>query len=148
MSWTWFCQSLLVLCFFFSQGWEPQCGKRTAGRPFAWTDGRVYLADISIHWNSGQIRNCKLLTSSLISILCQIRRVRHLFSKSVLTTILNCLVFCKLFYCPTVWSGTFAHNINKLQLVQNFAARVLTNTKKFDHMLCATAMGNGLANQR
>ena len=33
------------------------------------------------------------LTSSLISILCQIGRVRHLFSKSVLTTILNCLVF-------------------------------------------------------
>ena len=26
------------------------------------------------------------------------------------------------------------HNINKLQLVQNFAARVLTNTKKFDHI--------------
>ena len=74
------------------------------------------------------------LTSSLISILCQISRVRHLFSKSVLTTILNCLVFCKLFYCSTVWSGTFAYNINKLQLVQNFAARVLTNTKKFDHI--------------
>ena len=74
------------------------------------------------------------LTSSLISILCQISSVRHLFSKSVLTTILNCLVFCKLFYCSTVWSGTFAHDINKLQLVQNFAARVLTNTKKFDHI--------------
>ena len=74
------------------------------------------------------------LTLSLIAILCQISRVRHLFSKSVLTTILNCLVFCKLFYCLTVWSGMFAHNINKLQLVQNFAARVLTNTKKFDHI--------------
>ena len=74
------------------------------------------------------------LTSSLISILCQISRVRHLCSKSVLTTILNCLVFCKLFYCSTVWSRTFAHNINKLQLVQNFAARVLTNTKTFDHI--------------
>ena len=33
------------------------------------------------------------LTSSLVSILFQISRVRHLFSKSVLTTILNCLVF-------------------------------------------------------
>ena len=44
------------------------------------------------------------LTSSLISILCQISRVRPLFSKSVLTTILNCLVCCKLFYCLTVWS--------------------------------------------
>ena len=30
-------------------------------------------------------------------------------------------------------SGTFKQNIHKLQLVQNFAARVLTNTRKFDH---------------
>ena len=72
------------------------------------------------------------LTLSLISILCQISRVRHLSSKSLLTTI--CLVFCKLFYCSAVWSGTFAHNINKLQLIQNFTTRVLTNTKKFDHI--------------
>ena len=79
-------------------------------------------------------KHVNTLTSSLISILCQISRVRHLFFKSVLTTILNRLVFCKLFFCSTVWSGTFAYNINKLQLVQNFAARVLTNTKKFDHI--------------
>ena len=75
------------------------------------------------------------LTSSLISILCQISRVRHLFSKSVLTTILNCLVFCKLFYCWTVWYRTFAHNINKLQLVLKLRHPcVQTNTKKFDHI--------------
>ena len=75
------------------------------------------------------------LTSSLISTLCQISKVRHLFSKSVIFTILNCLVLSsKLFYCSTVWSGTFKQNIHKLQLVQNFAARVLTNTRKFDHI--------------
>jgi hypothetical protein len=49
-----------------------------------------------------------------------------------LLVILNSLVFSKLFYCSTVWSGTTKQNIQKLQLVQNFAARVLTNTKKFD----------------
>ena len=42
--------------------------------------------------------------------------------------------FSKLFHCSTVWSGTFKQNIHKLQLVQNFAARVLTNTRKFDHI--------------
>ena len=49
-------------------------------------------------------------------------------------TILNALVFSKLFYCSTVWAGTFQQNLQKLQLVQNFAARVLTGTKKFDHI--------------
>ena len=69
-----------------------------------------------------------------MAILCQISKVRHLFSKSVLFIILNCLVFSKLFYCSAVWSGTFKKNIHKLQLAQNFAARVLTNTRKFDHI--------------
>ena len=74
------------------------------------------------------------LTSSLISTLCQISRVRHLFSEPLLLTILNALVFSKLFYCSTVWAGTFQQNLQKLQLVQNFAARILTGTKKFDHI--------------
>ena len=76
-----------------------------------------------------------IFTSSLISTsLCQISRVEHLSSKSVLLTILNCSVFSKLFYCSIVWSGTFKQNIHKLQLAQNFSACVLTNTRKFEHI--------------
>ena len=72
--------------------------------------------------------------SSLLSSLCQISRVRHLFTKDVLNIILNYLIFSKLFYCSTVWSGTFKQNIKKLQLIQNFASRILTNTRKYDHI--------------
>ena len=39
----------------------------------------------------------------------------------------------KLFNCSTVWSGTRQHNIRKLQLLQNFAARILTSKTKYDH---------------
>ena len=46
---------------------------------------------------------------------------------------MNCFVFSKLYYCSTVWSNTSKHNINKLHLVQNFAARVVLGLKKFDH---------------
>ena len=67
------------------------------------------------------------LSSSLLSTLCQVNR-------EVLNTILNSLVFSKLFYCSTVWSGTSKDNVHKRQLLQNFAARILTNTKKFDHI--------------
>ena len=53
--------------------------------------------------------------SSLFSTLCKIKRVRHLFDKSILLIILNSLVFCKLFYCSTVWSGTTKpQNMQKL----------------------------------
>ena len=74
------------------------------------------------------------LTSSLLSALCQISRVRHLFTKPVLSKMLNFLIFSKLFYCSTVWAGTSNQNLEKLQLAQNFASRVLTDTKKFDHI--------------
>lgn len=74
------------------------------------------------------------LSSSLLGKLCQINRVRHLFSKRVLNVIINSLVFSQLFYCSTVWSGTTIQNIQKLQLVQNFAARILTETRKYDHI--------------
>ena len=44
------------------------------------------------------------------------------------------LVFNKLFYCSCVWSNTSAANIKKLQLVQNFASKIVTGTRKFDHV--------------
>ena len=48
--------------------------------------------------------------------------------------ILNSLVFRKLFYCSTVWSGTSQQNICRLQLLQNFAARILTGKKRYNHI--------------
>ena len=74
------------------------------------------------------------LSSSLQGKLCQISRVRHLFTKDVLSVILNSLVFSKLFYYSTVRSGTSQQNICRLQLLQNFAARILTGKKKYDHI--------------
>ena len=44
------------------------------------------------------------------------------------------MVLSKLFYCSTAWSDTFKQNIHKLQLAQRFAARLLTNTTKLDHI--------------
>ena len=60
--------------------------------------------------------------------------VRHLFSKEVLYIMINSIVFSKLFYCSAVWAGTYNQNIHKLQLMQNFAARILTDTGKYDHI--------------
>ena len=74
------------------------------------------------------------LLSSSLSSLCQISTVRHLFSKEVLYIMINSVVFSKLFYCSAVWAGTYKQNIHKLQLMQNFAARILTDTGKYDHI--------------
>ena len=83
------------------------------------------------------------LTSSLLGKLCQINRIRHLLTKEALLITMNALVFSKLFYCSTVWSGTTQQNIGKLQLVQNFAARILTRKKKYDHISHHWTNSNG-----
>ena len=72
--------------------------------------------------------------SSCFSSLAQINRVEHVFNRSTLITIINTLVFSKLFYCSSVWSNAANTNLLKLQAVQNFTARIICGTRKFDHV--------------
>ena len=61
-------------------------------------------------------------------------KAKHAFSKSLLITVINCLVFSKLYYCSSLWSSTSCINKGRLQGVQNFAARVVSKSRKFDHI--------------
>ena len=72
--------------------------------------------------------------SSCFSSLAQSNRVKNVFDRSTLTTIINSLVFSKLFYCFSVWSNAADTNLLKLQAVQNFAARIICGSRKFDHV--------------
>ena len=69
-----------------------------------------------------------------MSCLSQISRAKHAFVKRTLLTIINVLVFSKLFYCSNAWANTSKSNISKLQSIQNFAARIATSTRKYDHI--------------
>ena len=74
------------------------------------------------------------LAASCTSKLIQINRVKKSFDTGTLSLLISALVISKLLYCSTVWSNTSAKNVKKLQLVQNFACRIITNTYKFDHI--------------
>ena len=85
---------------------------------------------------------CQLLRISrytLINIylpyqLVQMGRIKHLLDRKTLLLLINSFIFSKLFYCSSVWGNTSKRNLHKLQLVQNFAARVVLGLKKFDHI--------------
>ena len=70
------------------------------------------------------------VTAQCMSALGQINRVKHAFSKELLITIIYSLVFSKLYYCSSVWSTTSKRNVKKLQLVQNFAACIISGVGK------------------
>ena len=72
--------------------------------------------------------------SSRIGSLCQINRVKQLFDAKTLERVINALVFSKLYYCSPMWSNTSKKNISKLQKVQNFAGRIVSGKRKFDHI--------------
>ena len=62
--------------------------------------------------------------STCLHKLVQINRIKHLLDKKTILLLMSSFVFSKLYYCSTAWSHASKHNIDKLQLVQNFAARV------------------------
>jgi hypothetical protein len=74
------------------------------------------------------------VVSSCIAGLGQISRIKHIFDRKTLILIINSLIFSKMCYCSAVWSNTSQRNIEKLQAVQNFAARIVTGTRKYDHV--------------
>ena len=57
-----------------------------------------------------------------------------MFGRNTLMTIINTLVFSKLFYCSSVWSNAAITHVLKIQAVQNFAARIISNARKFDYV--------------
>ena len=74
------------------------------------------------------------LVCSCTRILCQINRAKYLLDKQTMSIIINALVFIKLYYCFSVWGNTSKKNLDKLQKVQNFAAQILSGTKKFHNI--------------
>ena len=86
--------------------------------------------DCNLNFNEHIIK----VTAQCMSALGQINRVKHAFSKELLIIIINSLVFSKLYYCSSVWPTTSKRNVKKLQLVQNFAARIIRGAGKYDHV--------------
>ena len=72
--------------------------------------------------------------SSCMNQLVHIRKIKHLLDKKTLLLLMNRFVFSKLFYYSSVWGNTSKRNPQKLQLVQNFAARIVLGLSKFDHI--------------
>ena len=73
-------------------------------------------------------------TSNCIFKLIQISRIKHLLDRKTLLLLMNAFVFSKMYYCSPLWANTCQSNLKKLQLVQNFAARIVLDLKKFDHI--------------
>ena len=88
------------------------------------------LLDPHLSYNNHIIKT----VSSCMSSLGQINRVKHAFDRRTLLIVMKTLVFSKLFYCSNVWANCSKLNVDKLQSVQNFACRIVSGSRKYDHV--------------
>ncbi len=61
-------------------------------------------------------------------------KLRPMLSMSNAEMLIHAFLTSRLDYCNALLGGCSARLINKLQMVQNAAARVLTRTRKYDHI--------------
>ena len=79
------------------------------------------------------LNNAKTV-STCTYMLSRVNRIKHLLDRKTLVFLMNAFIFSRLYYCSTVWSNTTKENIKKLQLIQNFACRIVLGLKKYDHI--------------
>ncbi|XP_061911245.1 uncharacterized protein LOC133655271 [Entelurus aequoreus] len=76
----------------------------------------------------------KSVTKTAFFHLRNIAKIRSILSTSDTEVIIHAFVTSRLDYCNILFSGLPMSSIKRLQLVQNAAARLLTKTRKFDHI--------------
>ena len=73
---------------------------------------------------------CKKATNSIRSI----GRIRKYLTKENLKLLVNALVISRLDYCNSILYGLPKQELDKLQRIQNTAARLITGTKHYEHI--------------
>ena len=75
----------------------------------------------------------KSVVSSSFASIRSISRIKSFLTVKEKCTLLTALVLSKLDYCNSLYYGLNAALLNRLQVVQNSAARLVFNKRKFDH---------------
>jgi len=79
-------------------------------------------------------KHLKTITRSAFYHLKNISRIKGLMSQHDLEKLIHAFIFSRIDYCNGVFTGLPKKWIRQLQLIQNAAARVLTKTKKVEHI--------------
>jgi len=88
------------------------------------------IVDSSLSWDAHVTQVVQKCNGILVSLF----RFRHYFSVEVRQILIQAYVFPHITYCLCVWGGTGKGQLHRIQKVLNFAARIITGTKKYDHI--------------
>ena len=89
-------------------------------------------------WFDSQMKmvtNISKCSSAAFFNIFNIRRIRKFLTYETAKILINSLVISRLDYCNSLLYGLPTIHLNKLQRVQNAAARLISNTSRFDHII-------------
>ena len=88
------------------------------------------MMDSQLGWES----HVKLICDRCFGILIGLAHAKHMLPRDVLPRLIDSLVFSQLRYCIQVFGSANSTCFGKIQSVFNFAARVLSGRRKYDHI--------------
>ena len=71
-----------------------------------------------------------ILSDNSVFVIC----LKAFLTQESLVTLVHAFVTSRIDYCNSLLYAISDYNINRLQRIQNSAARVVTNTRKYDHI--------------
>ena len=93
------------------------------------------LLDQRLSWDahiSAVVRRCNAIIASLY-------KIRHHLTSDVLKLLVTIHVFPHISYCLSVWGGAAKCRLDRVQKCLNFAARLVTGTRRSEHISPALA---------
>lgn len=88
------------------------------------------LLDQHLTWEA----HISMITRRCNAILISLYKIRSHLSHDALKLLVAAHVFPHLYYCMSVWGGAADCHLNRLQKVQNFAARLVSGARRRDHV--------------
>ena len=88
------------------------------------------IFDPSLTWDD----HVTTLTRKCFGTLIGLSHVRHLLPADIIVTIVNALVLSHIRYCLPVYGNCTAKNLGSIEKVLNFAARVVSGRRRYDHV--------------
>ena len=88
------------------------------------------VMDKNLTWES----HVKRVSDRCFGILIGLANAKHVLPKEVMPRLIDSLVMSHVRYCTQVYGSAGSVTLGKIQKVFNFAARILCNRRKYDHI--------------
>ena len=88
------------------------------------------IIDCGLNWGA----HVTTVVQKCNRILVTLCKFRHYFSSDVIKIIIQAYVFPHISYCLSVWAAAAKGQLQKIQKIINFAARLVTGLKKYHHV--------------